>query len=194
MVNLTYITAYELIAENRRFCCLMKAPVDAVLTALGGTFYQTVPIELRTYCALTAQITAHALADMGLHTHLLECQVLYGYPQGNFLVGFTDQEQPGKWNGHVVCTCEGWLIDAATQHLRVVESLMPDLVIARLLPPWSSALAKKSLDEHRSILWLRPPPGNWQPTPSEPMDLVRHHGSALANAVRRRLGDERRER
>jgi hypothetical protein len=165
----------------------MKAPVDAVLTALGETYYQNVPIAFRTYCALTAQITAHALTVMGLRARLVESQVLFGFPQGNFVVGFTDQEQPGKWNGHVVCACEDWLIDAATHHLRVAEPLAPDLVIARTLPPWSSALAKKSLDEFRSIMWLRPPPGNWQPTPSEPLDLVRRNGSALATAVRRRL-------
>lgn len=165
----------------------LNTSIEATLAALGATYYQTVPSEHKTYCALTAQVTAHALKELGFTAGLLECQVLYGYPQGNFVVGFTDQEQPGKWNGHVVCSCQGWLIDAATTHLQAAEPLVPDLVITRLLPPWSSALAKKSIDEQRSILWLRPPPGNWQPMPAEPAELVAQEGRALAAAVRQRL-------
>lgn len=166
----------------------MQSSIEATLNELGKAYYQVVPVEYRTFCSFTAQATSLALRELGFSSQLLQCQVLYGYPKGNLAVGFTDQEKPGKWNGHVVCTCEGWLIDAATSHLRAAEPLVPDLVITRLLPTWSSALAKKSIDEQRSILWLRPPPGKWQPMPAEPADIVTREGRALAAAVRQGLG------
>lgn len=165
----------------------MSFSAEDTLRVLGKAYFQVVPVEYKTFCAFTAQTTSLALQELGFSAQLLLCQVLYGHPKGTLAVGFTDNEQPGKWNGHVVCTCEGWLIDAATSHLRAAEPQVPDLVITRLLPPWSSALAKVSMDEQRSILWLRPPPGAWQPMPAEPTELLKKEGSALAAAVRQQL-------
>lgn len=160
---------------------------ETILNVLWDVYYRVLPTELKTFCALTAQITHRALTSMGLSAELVECQILYGYPKGNFAVGFTDKSQLGKWNGHVVCTCNGWLIDAATCHLQEAERTVPDMVIVRLLPAWSSVLAKKALDDMRSILWLRPPPGHWTPMPTEPEALVEKHGLALVDEIYRRL-------
>ena len=56
----------------------LNTSIEATLAALGATYYQTVPSEHKTYCALTAQVTAHALKALGFTAGLLECQVLYG--------------------------------------------------------------------------------------------------------------------
>ena len=92
---------------------------EALLDELALHFFEVVPLELRTHCAATARISQMVLRHFGLKAELTPCQLWYSAPHQNVVVGFIDGPlPPGQWNGHVVCTVEAGLIDAAAIHLQ----------------------------------------------------------------------------
>ena len=87
---------------------------QAVLEKLTNQFYEVVPLELSTFCAVDSKIACAVLNHFGIEATLYVCQMRHYSSKGICTVGFVGDELPqGQWNGHVICKTQNWFIDAA---------------------------------------------------------------------------------
>jgi hypothetical protein len=129
------------------------------IDALVENFYKVVPPEWKTYCSLTSHITQASLRHFGIETVLLPCQVWVVAPQQNYIVGFLGKSVvPDKWNGHVVCAGENFIVDAALHHFNVDFGLtVPSIVAAAKFRVPTQVISRLDLDEPHHLWWHLPP-------------------------------------
>lgn len=161
-----------------------------ILTLLGKVYFDVVPLEFRTYCALTAAVSRAALARLGLEAELLPCQMWYVLPGKNFVVGFTGaRDGEPKWDGHVICAAGDWFVDAAVHHFRADFRLdVPPVIVGRRFLVPAQAIARVDLSATTMLWWHRPPPEVDSAIPVEPRELIEMYSSMLAERIGADLG------
>jgi hypothetical protein len=155
-----------------------------LLKKSSDVFYDIVPEKYKTYCVLVSSIAKFAIQANGLNAKLTACQVWYTNAETNYAIGFTGVDKPGKWDGHVICSSNGYFIDASTSQLKIKDSEVPEIVFGPLMPKFSTVLARYSIDRERSVWWhqvskLR----SIEAIPTEPHELVSSYGKLLAERI-----------
>jgi hypothetical protein len=155
-----------------------------LLKKSSNVFYDIVPEKYKTYCVLVSSIAKFAIQANGLNAKLTACQVWYTNAETNYAIGFTGVDKPGKWDGHVICSSNGYFIDASTSQLKIKDSEVPEIVFGPLMPKFSTVLARYSIDRERSVWWhqvskLR----SIEAIPTEPHELVSSYGKLLAERI-----------
>lgn len=151
---------------------------------LARAFYTVVPPELKTYCAFTSAVVQKVLQHHGAACKLVPCQIWYSQPGHDYVIGFlgrnSPQQTPHKWDGHVVCCTDDWLVDTATHHFQREFGLsVPSVVVAPLFTFPTTALAHKRINEVDALWWHAPPVHADTRLPEEPLELVNQHAQAL---------------
>ena len=155
-----------------------------LLKKSSDVFYDVVPEKYKTYCVLVSSIAKFAIQANGLNAKLTACQVWYTNAETNYAIGFTGVDKPGKWDGHVICSSNGYFIDPSTSQLKIKDSEVPEIVFGPLMPKFSTVLARYSIDRERSVWWhkvskLR----SMEAIPTEPHELVSSYGKLLAERI-----------
>jgi hypothetical protein len=152
-----------------------------VLTRLTKIFYEVIPPQYKTYCALTSRISYSVLRKFGHEASIVPCQLSLAIPNQIFLFGFIDPPQQGQWNGHAICTSDGYLFDAALAHCKKYIEGIPDSLATPLAPQFATAIARKTLSESsNAALWWMPPPSGFDTAlPDEPEGLIEQFAERL---------------
>lgn len=152
-----------------------------VLTRLGQFFFNEVPVQYSTYCALNSLIACSVLKKFGHQGEVLPCQLGLALPKQLHLFGFIDPPPQGQWNGHAICVSDGHLIDLAVSHCKKIFDDAPKVVVAPLFPKFSAAISRVTLDSTANIaLWWLPPPSGYDTTiPEEPINIVQQFAERL---------------
>ena len=130
----------------------------AVIGALVTHFYDVVPRELQTYCALTSRISQTVLSHFGIQATLQPCQVWLVTDERNFVVGFVGRPNPRKWDGHVVCRAGNMIIDAALMHFTKQFGLQtPGIVASTCFDVPSQVISRRDLGVGSRLWWHHPP-------------------------------------
>lgn len=161
----------------------------AVINALVTQFYDVVPLEYRTYCALTSRISAAVLAHFGIEARLVPCQMWLATPDNNYVVGFLGKtsEQP-RWDGHVVCRSGHVIIDAALKNFERDFGLnVPNIGAISCFDVPAQVISRYDLTADSRIWWHYPPdsPGLDISIPEELPEVVERYAAQLV----RRMSD-----
>ena len=162
----------------------LQPHIAPLLDRLARSFYEVVPHEYKTYCSLTARIAQRVLQRFGIACECVPCQVWYSQPHHHYVIGFLGPQNPnhnpGKWDGHVVCCTDRWLLDTATHHFQREFGLTaPDVVLTPLFAIPSTALAYLQLQDSNALWWHTPPMQADTQAPEEPPALVERYAQAL---------------
>jgi hypothetical protein len=170
----------------------MSAPSGAphssaeLIQKLAQSFYEVVPEQYKTYCAFTSEVIEKVLGHFGLRCERLPCQIWYTQPDHIYVVGFLGSNTPGKWDGHVVCSANNILIDAATHHFEREFGLpVPWVVVAPKFTFPTPTLAHASMKSPDAIWWQAPPANADTTLPVQPQDLVNQYSQALIQRLAR---------
>ena len=152
---------------------------------IGAQFFNVVPRELRSYCSLNSRICHHALTRLGVDSMLRPCQLWHLGPRVNFVIGFVGNESLlGKWDGHLICVSETWIIDSAVSNLAIDFGLqVPDVIVGRCFDLPSRVFARGRLSDQESLIWVEPPRGFLTVAPDEPQAIIEQYGNGLADIV-----------
>lgn len=170
----------------------MDSFTELIFRHLKSVFYQAVPGQFKTYCALTSQIAANVLRRFGLAAEALPCQLSFANGSNVILIGFIESAPPQQWNGHAICIGDGFLIDTATSHLQKYSDGVPDCLYTKLAPWYSSAIAGFTLDKRvGKVLWWLPPPKGFDTTPpQEPPAVVEKFADRLCAELEQSLAKD----
>ena len=159
---------------------------QSTLNLLAKTYYQVVPIELQTYCALTTAISRAVLLEFGIKSRAVPCQVWCSTADQNYLVGFLGTPRhAGKWDGHVICSAGEWFIDAALHHfVKDFGIEVPSIAVSRKFEAHTQVIGRLDLEEHKTLWWHSPPVGACTQVPNEPKALVSEYALKLVQAMR----------
>ena len=154
---------------------------NRIVDKLRLAYYDIVPADFRTYCALTSRISKHVLDKFGIGNELMPCQLWYTNQTQNYVVGFLNQQEPSsEWNGHVVCRAGNVIMDAATQNLEVKLGVpVPWVVVARRFLVTTQLISRARLDNNAMLEWFYPPTKMDTDPPTEPAALVEQYGNLL---------------
>ncbi len=154
-----------------------------VVDALVENFYSVVPHELKTYCSVTSRITQATLKHFGVETRLLPCQVWVATADHNYVVGFVGKVPVnGKWDGHVVCSGDGFIVDAALRHFNVEFGLtVPSIVAAEKFAVPTQVISRVNLDTASRLWWYMPPVSDDIDlnVPQEPPEVIAKYSALL---------------
>jgi hypothetical protein len=154
----------------------------ALVNSLVTCYYDVVPHEYKTYCALTACITQSVLKHFGLDAKLLPCQVWLVTEEKNFVVGFLGKANPRKWDGHVVCRAGNLIVDAALKHFEKEFGLnVPSIASTSCFNVPTQVIACCDLSKGARFWWHYPPatPGIQLNVPDEPQDVIAKFATQL---------------
>lgn len=156
-----------------------------VIDTLARIFYQVVPTQYSTYCALTSRISRRVLSLLNIPAELMACQVWATKDGKNHVVGFTGTKDPNRWDGHVICVTQQYLIDAALHHFRQDFGLEVPAVITRqrILMP-SQIISRIDLSNHILMQWLHPPPGAHIEVPIQSLEIIEEFAQRLVPLIR----------
>jgi len=101
------------------------------------------------------------------------------------VIGFVGNEsRVGKWDGHLICVSETWIIDAAVSNLAIDFGLqVPDVIVSRCFDLPSRVFARGRLSDQESLMWVEPPRGFLIVAPDEPQAIIEQYGNILADIV-----------
>lgn len=159
------------------------------MQALGNHFYEVVPPSYATYCSFTSRISKAVLEHFGLACQLVPCQIWYCKPDHTYVIGFLGQSKPNKWDGHVVCRADNWIVDAAIHHFSKEFGLsVPKVVSTTCFEFPTQPLATWQISSTDSVWWQQPPNGVDTTPPEEPADMVAGYATELIKRVTLTLG------
>lgn len=162
----------------------MKPHLTELIDAVARQFYDVVPQRYATYCSFTSRIVQAVLTHFEVPSTLVPCQILYCKPDHTYVIGFLGNAQPGKWDGHVVCRADHWLIDTAVHHFEKQFQLsVPKVVAVRCFEFPSQVIAQWYQSDADSIWWQQPPAGVDATPPEEPHDMVASYAAALIQKI-----------
>ncbi len=159
----------------------------AIVHAVVSHFYDVVPHEYKTYCALTARIVQAVLLHFGIDAKLLPCQVWLTTDGQNYVVGFLGTGSPLKWDGHVVCRAENLIIDAALTHFEKEFGMhVPGVVSSPCFNVPTQVISRCDLNTGATFWWHYPPasPEFDLNIPSQPRELIATCASRLIEHLR----------
>jgi hypothetical protein len=154
----------------------------ALINAMATHFYDVVPHEYKTYCALTARISQAVLSHFGMEATLVPCQVWLATPDHNYVVGFVGKGVSGKWDGHVVCKVGSVIVDMALKHFEKEFGLnTPSAIVTPCFDVPTQVISRHDLAAGARFWWHYPPasPGIDLNVPDEPPDVVAKHAGRL---------------
>jgi len=159
---------------------------QAALNLLARIFYLVVPTEFQTYCSLTTEISRAALLALGIKSKAVPCQLWCATADHNYVVGFLGKpEQPGKWDGHVMCSARGWFIDTALHHFVSDFGIeVPSVAVVRRFPPQTQVIGRLDLKDQKTLWWHSPPTGARSSVPKAPRELVSMYAEKLVLELR----------
>jgi hypothetical protein len=158
---------------------------NQIVDRLRLAYYEVVPAEFRTFCALTSRISQAVLSKFSIVNELMPCQLWYTNQTQNYVVGFLNNQAPtAEWNGHVVCRAGNVIIDAATQNLEVKLGVqVPWVVVARRFMVTTQLISRARLDNNAMLEWFYPPQGVVTEPPEEPSALIEQYSSLLFQKI-----------
>lgn len=157
---------------------------EEIFQILGNTFYDVVPVELRTYCALNSKICQGALQHLKIDATVSPCEVWYADAEQNFVLGLVQKALPDQWPGHAICMTDGWLIDTALHTFkREFNVNVPRVVVARTFGVTSNVIARLSLGAAERLWWVHPHRDVVMEIPDEPADVVMKYSLELAQRI-----------
>lgn len=151
------------------------------LTTLANVFYEVVPLKLRTYCHLTAEISKTVLQDFGISATVVPCQLLCAVADSNYVIGFVGSpSKDAKWDGHAICVAGDWFIDAAISHLQIQFGIdVPPVAFAPRFTLPTQVISRIDCGERQSLWWYQPPHGADTRMPEEPASVIFDYSSHL---------------
>ena len=158
---------------------------QALIDALARAYFQVVDLQYRTACMLTATVSCAVLRHFGLDAQVAPCQVWCSLPHHNYVVGFVgNAPKDGKWDGHVVCTTDQFLIDAALFHFPKEFGLeTPWVAVVQRISVPSQMIARHELAADQTLKWLYPPPDSDTHYPEVPQTLVQELAGKLVERL-----------
>ena len=170
---------------------MLHIPLDAyqieILQKLGNVFYQYVPLTLSTYCSVTSRISCQVLSAFDIEAELVPCQMWYVTATNNFVIGFLGNQQPSKWDGHVICVAGDCFIDAATHHFNKEFGLeVPKVIVSKVFNLHTQVISRVDINDQSKLWWHEPPSGIDISPPIEPQELIDQYASVLIKAINKK--------
>lgn len=153
-----------------------------LLARLSERFYQVVPPTLRCHCLLSSLVNQQVLHAWGIDAERVPCQIVHAGPSRNIVSGFTGGvDDPERWDGHVVCVAEGFVLDAATHAFEERFGVWSPwfVTVPRMQGVRSHLIARQDLATGATLWWLEPPAGADTRLPAQ--------SQALADSLSQRL-------
>ena len=159
----------------------LTAGEQLTLKSLAELFYEVVPLELRTCCALTSTISKAVLDHFAIQSRVVPCQLWCAAPTNNYVIGFIgNKKTEGKWDGHAICMAGNWLIDTALHHLqREFQIPVPPVAVLEAFAIPTQIISRADLSHHHTIWWHRPPQGANTRLPQNPQSIVSECAAGL---------------
>ena len=158
---------------------------QAVLEKLTNQFYEVVPLELSTFCAVDSKIACAVLNHFGIEAALYVCQMRHYSSKGIYAVGFVGDKLPqGQWNGHVICKTQNWFIDAALFTLKKKFNLEVPLTVGIRADNFEQhEFAHYILSDGSELKWFQAPDGFDKSIPDEPFEIIQKYTQELVNRI-----------
>ena len=152
---------------------------------LANQFFEVVPMELSTFCAVDSKIVCAVLNHFGIEASLYVCQIQHYSSKGIYTVGFVgDKLQNGQWNGHVICKIHNWFIDAALFTFKTKFNIEVPLVICIRGDDFEQLqFAHYNLSDGSEIKWFQVPDGFDKSIPDEPFEIIQKYTQELVSRI-----------
>ena len=156
-----------------------------ILKKLEQHFYDVVPLELATYCAVDSKIACAVLNQFGIEATLYACQMRHYSSKGIYAVGFVGDKLPqGQWNGHVICKTKNWFIDAALFTFKNKFNLEVPPCISTIANDFDKQeFAQYVLDDGSVLRWFQVPENFDSTIPDEPQEIVQEYADELIKII-----------
>ena len=156
-----------------------------ILEKLTNHFFEVVPLELSTFCAVDSKIACAVLNHFGIEASLYACQVRNYSSKGIYAVGFVSDKLPqGQWNGHVICKTKNWFIDSSLFTFKKKFNLEVPLVVGIRADDFEQQqFAHYSLSDGSELKWLQAPDGFDKAIPDEPVELIEKYAQELIRKI-----------
>ena len=156
-----------------------------ILEKLTNHFFEVVPLELSTFCAVDSKIACAVLNHFGIEASLYACQVRNYSSKGIYAVGFVSDKLPqGQWNGHVICKVKNWFIDSSLFTFKKKFNLEVPLVVGIRADDFEQQqFANYSLSDGSELKWLQVPDGFDKTIPEEPVELIEKFAQELIRRI-----------
>jgi len=156
-----------------------------ILEKLTNQFYEVVPLELFTFCAVDSKISCAVLNHFGIEAKLYVCQMRHYSSKGIYAVGFVGDELPqGQWNGHVICKTQNWFIDAALFTFKKKFNFQVPLALGIRADNFEQhQFAHYNLSDDSEIKWFQAPDGFDKSIPDEPFEIIQKYTQELVKRI-----------
>jgi hypothetical protein len=156
-----------------------------ILEKLTNQFYEVVPLELATFCAVDSKIACGVLNHFGIEATLYVCQMRHYSSKGIYAVGFVGDELPqGQWTGHVICKTQNWFIDAALFTFKKKFNLQVPLALGIRADNFEQhQFAHYNLSDDSEIKWFQAPDGFNKSIPDEPFEIIQKYTQELVKRI-----------
>ena len=156
-----------------------------ILKKLEQHFYDVVPLELATYCAVDSRIACEVLKHFGFEATLYACQMRHYSSKGIYAVGFFDGKlASSQWNGHVICKTKNWFLDAALYTFRKNFNIqIPYCISTRANDFEKQEFAQYDLDDGSVLRWFQVPENFDSTIPDEPQEIVQKYAEELIKII-----------
>ena len=145
-----------------------------IFEKLVNQFFELVPLELSTFCALNTRISCAVLNHFGIEASPYVCQVRHYSSKGIYNLGFGGYKfAQGQWDGHVICKSENFFIDAALFTFKKKFNLEVPLVVGIRADDFEQQqFAHYSLSDGSELKWFQAPDGFDKSIPDEPSSIL----------------------
>ena len=156
-----------------------------ILEKLTNQFYEVVPLELSTFCAVDSKIACAVLNHFGIEATLYVCQMQHHSSKGIYVVGFVGDKLPqGQWNGHVICKTQNWFIDAALFTFKKKFNLEVPLAVGIRADNFEQhQFAHYILSDGSELKWFQAPDGFYKSIPDEPLEIIKKYTQELVSRI-----------
>ena len=156
-----------------------------ILEKLTNHFFEVVPLELSTFCAVDSKIACAVLNQFGIEASLYVCQMRHYSSKGIYAVGFVGDKLPqGQWDGHVICKTKNWFIDAALFTFKKNFKVEVPLVVGIRADDFEQhQFAHHSLIDGSEIKWFQAPKNFDLTIPEEPQEIIQKYTDELIKII-----------
>jgi hypothetical protein len=157
----------------------------STLEKMTDHFFEVVPLELSTYCAVDSRIACAVLNHFEIPAELYACQMRLYSKAGIYAVGFVgNQLAPGQWNGHVICKTKNWFIDAALYTFKKKFNLEVPLSVGIRADDFEQQqFAHFELQDGSELKWFQVPEGFDKKIPDEPIEVIQKYAQELIELI-----------
>ena len=163
----------------------MREIEKAIFKKLAIEFFEVVPLELSTFCAVNTKICCAVLNHYGVEASPYVCQLRHYSSKAIHNVGFSGNVLPkGQWDGHVICKSENFFIDAAIFTFKKKFNLEVPLVVGiRADDFMQQQFAHYSLTDGSELKWFQAPGGFDKSIPNEPAEIIEKYTQLLVRRI-----------